>query len=333
VDIASTPPGGDFKTMASIEVKPLRDDLAFGSRIRGVTRALLEDDAIRGRINDIFEDRGMIIFEDVEPTPQMQLALSNVFGPLKKHPVPTVARVDEDTMPGVIDMRYVPGEAKVVEIDGVRLAMWLPWHFDHCYNDELNRAGVLRAVDIPAEGGMTGFADGAQLYQDFSPELLRAIEGRNIIYTLATNFEQMKFGLPERFKVVHVPEGVRKTDAFAAKLSRAIHPAVWTRKDGRKVVHVSPWMAMGIEGMETPEGDALLEAVCQEVNGKAKAYFHKWRPTDMVIWDNWRVLHAVSGFDPKYDRRMQRTTIKGDYGLGYFENNGQGDRLLADTEV
>ena len=49
------------------------------------------------------------------------------------------------------------------------------------------------------------------------------------------------------------------------------------------------------------------------------AYWHQWEPTDMVIWDNTRMLHAVEGCDPKYERRMQRTTIKGDYGLGYFE--------------
>jgi taurine dioxygenase len=40
----------------------------------------------------------------------------------------------------------------------------------------------------------------------------------------------------------------------------------------------------------------------------------------MVIWDNWRVLHAVSGMDPSHGRCMHRTTIKGDYGLGAFES-------------
>ena len=66
--------------------------------------------------------------------------------------------------------------------------------------------------------------------------------------------------------------------------------------------------------------EAPFEAVCQEVNAKTHAYWHVWKPTDMLIWDNWRMLHAVEGCDPKYERRMQRTTIKGDYGLGYFED-------------
>ena len=105
------------------------------------------------------------------------------------------------------------------------------------------------------------------------------------------------------------------------------------RRTGEKVLHVSPWMAEGIEGMETPEGEALLQAVSREIFALAKthSYFHAWKPTDMLIWDNWRVLHAVSGHDPKYPRRMQRTTIKGDYGLGYFEGGGTGSKVLEMT--
>jgi len=58
---------------------------------------------------------------------------------------------------------------------------------------------------------------------------------------------------------------------------------------------------------------------------------HKWQHTEMLIWDNWRMLHSVSGHAPEHGRRMQRTTIKGDYGLGCFENNGKGSTLLAMT--
>ena len=82
-------------------------------------------------------------------------------------------------------------------------------------------------------------------------------------------------------------------------------------------------MAVGIEGREDAEGDALLEAVCQEMIAKIRPYHHKWRPTDMLIWDNWRMLHSVTGHDPALTRCIHRTTIKGDYGLGRFENDDQ----------
>ena len=111
-----------------------------------------------------------------------------------------------------------------------------------------------------------------------------------------------------------------------------MHPAVWTRATGEKVLHVGGWMAVGVEHHEDAEGDALLDAVCREINEKARGYWHDWKPTDFLIWDNWRMVHAVEGNDPKYERRTQRTTIKGDYGLGYFEDGkkiGEVQRELA----
>ena len=104
-------------------------------------------------------------------------------------------------------------------------------------------------------------------------------------------------------------------------LPRAIHPAVWTRPTGEKVLHISHYMAEGIVGQETPEGDALLEEVCQAVNRLAAgcSYHHKWRPGEMIIWDNLRMLHAVGGNRPEDERIMYRTTIKGDYGHGRWE--------------
>jgi taurine dioxygenase len=100
---------------------------------------------------------------------------------------------------------------------------------------------------------------------------------------------------------------------------------VWTRSSGEKVLHVSPWMAKGVEGQDQATADSLLgeisDEINDEINDKAKglSYFHRWEPTDMVIWDNWRVLHSVSGSAPEYGRCMHRTTIAGDYGLGRFE--------------
>jgi taurine dioxygenase len=88
---------------------------------------------------------------------------------------------------------------------------------------------------------------------------------------------------------------------------------------------VSGYGARGIEGEEgSPDSDKLLDAVLQEILAKVRPYIHTWKPTDLVIWDNWRVLHEAMGVDPKYKRCVHRTTIKGDYGLGYWENHVPG---------
>jgi len=312
--------------MAGIEVRPLEADLPFGARILGVTKAALQDEAVREEIKAVFEDRGVIVFDELDDSDsELQVMLSNVFGPLKEHPVKIVSRVDADTMPGVIVISAAPTNA-IVEIDGEPLITWQPWHFDHCYNDELNRAGVLRAITVAPEGGLTGFADGVQIYNAISPELREQFEKRHVIYTLDLLYAHMRFGVPAKFRELRPPQ--TNILEIAKTMPRAMHPAVWQRESGEKVLHVSPWMAVGLEHAEDPAGDELLHALCAEIVDKMQPYYHQWTTRQMVVWDNWRMLHKGCGCDPKYERVMHRTTIKGDYGLGYFENAPKGEVAL-----
>lgn len=317
--------------MALTDVRPLKEGLSFGVRIGGLTREHVADPAIRHEVSDLFVKHGMIVFEDVEQSDEMQVALSTIFGPLKEHPVKALARVDGDRMPGVIELRTKPNSGGVVEVDGRQVAHWLPWHFDHCYNDELNYAGVLRAVQIVDEGGITGFMDGIALYAAFPQDLRERIEGEEVLYSLSTQYDQLRFGRPAQYRMITPKPTPQAFLDQAAAMSRAVHPAVWTRGTGEKVLHVSSYMAEGLVGREKDAAaDALLEDVCQEINRQAEScsYHHKWRPTDMVIWDNTRMLHAVSGNRPEDERLMYRTTIKGDYGLGRWEDAAKSVQTL-----
>jgi taurine dioxygenase len=309
------------KSMTTLQASPLRDDLPYGARVRGATLEGLDDKAIRDELNESFEKNGLLIFEDVEPTPQMQVAISTVFGALKDHPSRATPRVGDGDL-GVIEIRHKPGEGGSVQVGDRVLSQWLPWHFDHCYNDELNRAGVLRAVETPPVGGKTGFVDGIALYEAISPGLREQIEGEMVIYAMDVVLGNLRYGRPHDFTEVQASAAADDVMSEYADKPRAMHPAVWTRSSGEKVLHVSPWMAKGIVGRSDADGDAMLTNVCDEIVEAAKdlSYFHEWRPTDMVIWDNWRFLHSVSGSPPEHGRCMHRTTIRGDYGLGRFED-------------
>jgi len=309
----------------TIRVTPLRDAIPFGSCVTGLNEKELQDPAVRQELVRVFEDRGLIVFAGVEPTNRLQLAISKVFGPLKEHPVDAVDRVDPECMPGAIKISSDPSSADLVEIDGKAYSSWLPWHFDHCYNNELNRAGVLRAVEITPNGGQTCFIDGIELYRRLPPDLRARISRCSVIYSLDMQPDHIRFGRPENFRVLQVDPKQLEILEQAKVYPRAIHPAVWSRASGEQVLHISPWMAEGIEGRENADGDALLEAVSREIIrlAEAGAYVHDWQPTDMLIWDNWRMLHRVTGCTPPHPRSIYRTTIQGDYGLGRFENNDQ----------
>lgn len=309
-----------------ITATPLRADLSFGCEVRGVSEEALKDEAVRQQLREVFEQYGVIVFKDMNPTNLMQAEISKVFGPLKDHPVTAVDRPDPENLGGAIRVITDPEDCDIVEIDGKAYSNWLPWHFDHCYNNELNRAGVLRLLEISQSGGQTCFMDGIALYKALSPELREKIERLSVIYSMDMQPDHIRYGRPDNFRVLQVnPVQLQMLNQHKV-YPRAIHPAVWTRASGEKVLHVSPWMSEGIEGHEDTEGYALLHEIANEVNRLADegAYVHEWSPTDMIIWDNWRMLHRVIGCTPPQRRVMQRTTIKGDYGLGRFENNDQG---------
>ncbi len=302
--------------MASITVKPISEDVPFGARVFGVTREALKDQGTRDQIAQALKDHGVLIFEDIEQSGPMQVDLSNCFGPLKDHPVASVERVDQDIMPGVIVIKADPN-GSVVEIDGEKLSAWQPWHFDHCYNNELNYAGVLRSLSDPGHKGRTGFVDGIQLYNDMPADLLAKIEGKEVIYTLDLVYSHMRYANRD-FRLIQ--DGPHDILDIARAQPRAVHPAVWTRDTGEKVFHMAPWMAFGFLGDETPHGDQLFEEVWDAALKVMKPYFHEWKGTEMVVWDNSRVLHRGMGCAVGKERVMHRTTIKGDYGVGRWED-------------
>ena len=197
---------------------------------------------------------------------------------------------------------------------------WICWHFDSCYTKVLCRGAVLRVVENPPDGGMTGFADGIQLYRDISPDLRREFEDARILYHPWLMFQHQRFGMPERFRLISQQNELVRVLEETEHAPRSVHPAVWTRATGEKVLHVCPYQADGILGREGIEGDARLEALVQEIYAKMKPYWHRWADDDMVVWDNWRVIHSAGGHKPQHARCVHRSTIDGDYGLGAFES-------------
>ncbi|MDG2003908.1 MAG: TauD/TfdA family dioxygenase [Novosphingobium sp.] len=310
----------------AIKTRKVAEGAEFGVRVAGITAELLEDDSVREEIRKAFVKEGLIVFEDVEPTTEMQLRLSTVMGPIKEHPARKRAKAELQT--GLGEIAATP-TAAIFEVDGNPRVNWQPWHFDHCYTDELNYARVLRAVTVPPEGGDTLFADGIQIYNDMDPAIRAKAEDLRIVYKLDLRLGNQRYGIPGNIRELRAPKD--NIAEVAKQFPRAVHPSVWTRPTGEKVMHMAPYMAKCIEGMENAQGDALFVEIWEEITRVMKAYTHSWKPADMLIWDNLRVIHQAPGCDPKYERVMHHTTVKGDYGLGYFENGASIGELQPST--
>lgn len=306
--------------MATLDIRPLTDEHPFGARISGVTMDNVGDEDVQQRLRDVFEDRGMIIFEEVEQSEDMQMALSEVFGPPQDYAIKN-SSFENKGKAGLITFAAEERAGTIIEFGGRVIAGHVPWHFDACYAEKLNRAGVLRIIANAPEEGMTGFADGVQIYNALSSEWQAKAEAIDVIYWQFNMYHEQRFGMPADFRLVQQAEASKALFEASRDIPRTVHPAVWQRKSGEKVLHVSPWQADGIAGREGPEGDALLEELIGQMKAVMQPYWHDWKPNEMAIWDNWRFVHSAWGYDPKYARDARRTTIQGDYGLGCYEKD------------
>lgn len=313
----------------AFDIAPLPGQDSFGAVVTGLSIDSIEDAAVRKALNDLWIDKGLIIFRGVEGI-DAQVRLSAVFGQPVEH---YLKEADwKPAHPLLTDIEYddTTGEGDLYEIDGKLVGAWLPWHSDAAYAAEINHGGILRPVELPAgDGGRTGFIDQIAAYAALPEQLKQRIENLNVLYFYDTDSSQAKFGW-RADRLVRLSAKMDMARKHRTVRARSIHPLVYTQPEtGRKVLNISPWWADAIEGMENAEGDALLREVIDHCIDPVRAYFHSWSLDDMVLWDNWRLVHCACGVPAGSRRHMHRTTIVGDYGLGRLEETAKETRFAS----
>jgi taurine dioxygenase len=294
-------------------VEPLSPELAFGKVIRGLTSRDIEQDSVRETLRRHWIEDGLVLFRDGEVSEQFQLDLSRIFGPLEAHPVKEIQTAGK---PELITLTSEPGDVTVLEIDGEIGGGFLGWHTDLVYVDRINHGGVLRALKTSTKGGVTGFIDQIDCYARLPDDLKDRIEGLDVVYQLGP-FTRFRYMTRSALRIIEeAPSARGALDRVDTDFPPVAHPLVYTQPEtGRKVLNLSPFFALHIDGMDSKESDALLRRLSDHVLD-SPAYHHTWSLDEMILWDNWRMLHCVSQIPLDETRIMQRTTIKGDYALG-----------------
>jgi len=231
----------------------------------------------------------VLFFYDNDITAAEQVAFARKFGELETHPV----------------VPHLPGlpEVSVIIHDRESRGNQNMWHSDVTWRPEPSWGSILRAVEVPAVGGDTLFADMVAAYLDLPSALKARVEGRRAVHEMGY------------LRAVMRNQGMGKTemDQTLHKHPPSEHPMVRTHPDtGQKVLFVNAVFTKRVVGMEPAESSALLNELFARAARPEYQCRFRWRRNAIAFWDNRATQHyAVSDYWPER-RHMERVSIVGD---------------------
>jgi len=279
---------------------------AGGLRISGIDLAAQLDDATAGEVMRLYNEHGLLVFSDQSLTKCQLVETGHYFGGTDYHPP---ADPGDPETPGmsIISTRGVDGE--LIPDESETIVGDINWHTDQTYTTNPNRGKLLYAVDVPEEGGMTGFLDGRRAYDSLSEALKARIDGLHTIQSW--DHAQNTIARNRAYR----PEG--ETALAVGRFRDIAYPIALTHPiTGTKSLYIPPLWVSGIVEMPGDEGAALLDELTAHMTQPRFAYWHSYAPGDVSVWDNWRFLHAAGGTPRRYKRTLWSVVIQGGPILG-----------------
>ena len=305
----------------------------IGLEVQGLDLERDFDEATRQEVLAAWIRGGILLFRGCSST-EAHLRLSQCFGKLE----PSATKdLNLENNPYLMELKYEPGNRKapgtMMLVNGAERAGWLGWHWDQAFMPVIVRGAVLRMIEPATEAGETGFIDGIAAYERLPQALRRRIEGLEVVYHFCGQMEKNRFGFPrDLVNLKDDPESLASLKRY--DFPPVVHPLVITQAGtGRKVLKLSPMHAQRVHGMAAQESDALLHELADHLVDPRYSYFHRWRENDVIVWDNWRVIHSAAGVPFHVRRRAQRTTLLGDYGYGRYLDPALGREVRTATLV
>jgi len=275
-----------------MEIVPLGP--GFAAELRGVQIAdVAAARALYRAVRAAFEEHSVLVFRGQRYTDEDQVAFSACFGPLE---LTKVASLGEGTHYSILtnvapDGSLVPpGHRETLTARANQL-----WHTDSTFKAIPALASVLSARTIPADGGETQFASTRLAWQRLSAERRAQLEQAVASHAYAHS------------------RGKIDPNLATAVEQAALPPVRWRLSwpnpaNGRRSLYIASH-AFAIDGMATEAAQALLAALIEEATRPEYTYLHRWKPGDVVMWDNRATIHRGRPWPDDQARHMVRTTI------------------------
>jgi alpha-ketoglutarate-dependent 2,4-dichlorophenoxyacetate dioxygenase len=275
----------------------------FAGRATGVDCAAPLPPEDVAAIDAGMETYGVLVFRDQPLSDAQQLAFTLHFGKLEKYATPGDVRKPGERRLGVgmADLSNLTPDGRPMSAEDRNWLFKLGdrlWHSDSSFRPVTAKYSLLSGRVIPSWGGDTEFADMRAAYDALDDRTKREIEDlvceHSLIYSRGSiGFAEMTPAEKENFRPVR-------------------HNLV--RRDpqtGRNSLFLSSH-AGAIVGWTIPEARMLLRDLTEHATQPQFVHRHRWKPNDLVIWDNRTTMHRARRFDRNEVRDVRRTTLAGD---------------------
>jgi taurine dioxygenase len=268
----------------------------LGAEVQGVDLRVLDDDQFAA-VHRAWLDHQVLLVREQALTDEDLAAFSRRFGELDEAPVQETGR------------RFVEGHPEIYVVsnvlqDGVAIgslgAGEATWHTDMSYLPDPPKASALYALEVPPSGGDTIFCSMYDAWEALPDRLKRRAEGARVKHDGTYN----SGGYPR--------QGVTPTDDPRTSPG-TLHPLVAVHPEtGRRGLYLGRRRNAYIDGLPLEESRALLDEIWACATRDSATWRHRWRPRDLVLWDNRCTMHRRDAFDPAARRVMHRTQIRAD---------------------
>jgi taurine dioxygenase len=250
-----------------------------------------------GELLGLLEEHLVLVLRDQFLSHADQAALARTLGePTPAHPV----------VPGH------PDHPEILELDGAKGGKNARWHTDVTFVATPPAASVLVADVTPTWGGDTMWANLRGAHDALSTELRTLVDSLAAVHRISP---LAYWGEP--FDTALTRDDAQKLFDDAAKVPPVVHPVVRVHPSTKRpALFVNPGFTTHIVGLSRIESDHLLALLHAHTTQPELTLRHRWRPGDVVLWDNRATMHYAIDDYGSAERRMRRVTIRGQEPVG-----------------